>query len=160
MTLHLWYLLIVHVLWWLMGGWLWFTFFCKILPRSHLRDASLRHPSSVAIDREREGSRRKRVSKSISLPEFRATTTRLNRSLSALMATVLSLPSETGTEYKVSKVFNFCCFKLSWNCTSFLINLTWTSSFTMVFPIAQFQIFFNTLMILLPSLAFMLQEQI
>ena len=114
-----------------MGGWLWFTSFCKILPRSDLLDASLRHPSSVAIDSGTgESSRCKRVSTSTLRPDSRATTTHLNRPLSALIATVWSLSSETGTEYKVSKVFNFCCFKLSWNFTSFLINLTWTNSYS------------------------------
>ena len=102
--------IIVHVLWWLMGGWLWFTFFCKILTRSYLLDASLRHLSSVAIDSGTgECSRCKRVSTLTSRSDSKATTTRLNRYLSALMATVLSLSSETGTEYKVSKVFDFCC---------------------------------------------------
>ena len=92
--------LIVHVLWWLRDGWLWFTFVCKILPRSHLLDASLRHPSSVAIDcRTGESSLCKRVtvSTSTSRLDSRATLIRLNRSLSTLLATVVSLSSETGT---------------------------------------------------------------
>ena len=38
---------------------------------------------------------------------------------SVLMATVLSLSSETGTEYKVLKVFNVCCFNI--NCHETLL---------------------------------------
>ena len=84
--------------------------YCQL--RSDVLDASVRHPSSVAIDSGTgESSRCQSVSTSTSRPDSRATTARLKRSLSAL--TVLFLASKTGTEYKVSKVFNFCCFKLS-----------------------------------------------
>ena len=136
--------IIVHVLWWLMGGWLWFTFFCKILTRSYLLDASLRHLSSVAID---------------------SGTGECNYHSSQQISFCLNGNSFIFIQWDWHGIQSFeglrlLLPKLSWNFTSFLINLTWTNSFTMVFPIAQFQIFFNTLMTFLPSLAFMLQEQI
>lgn len=53
-----------------------------------------------------ESSCCKRVSTSTLQADSRPTTTRLNRSLSDLMAAVLA--SDTGREYKVSKVFKFC----------------------------------------------------
>ena len=103
MTLHLWYFLGTEAIdnstrLMVADGWL-TLFFCKILPRSDLLDAGFRHPSSVVINRRTgESSRCKRVSTSTSQPDSRANPTRLNRSLSALMATVLSLSSETGME--------------------------------------------------------------
>lgn len=123
--------MMVHVLSWLEGV-------CKMLLRFVLLDADLMFPSGVAYDRGiGESSLYSKVSRSLSRPDSKATTTLLRRSLSAFMEMVLLLSIITGTEYSVSKVFSFCNLILSWNLTSFLTSLSFTNSLMVAFPVSS-----------------------